>query len=342
MREVSVVITTYNRREALEATLKALAAQTVPPDDYEIVVVDDGSTDGTWKFLEECHLPYGLTRLRQPANAGISAARNRAIRAAVGGILVFVSDDLIVPREFLATHLHTLESFPGYWVVGGFRQLDSSTDTRFGRYLDTLEKGFEEGRKLRSLGPNLWEMSWPTARNLSVRRDEIERAGLFDEQFRNTCEDQDLTHRARAIGIGFLYNTEITCLYNDQSGDLKRYCEAQRRGARDTVRFCAKYPAEHGQTPIARLNGFLAPGDGICGIARKLLKSFLATPLMTVVLERVIGLAERTLDDASLHRCYRVLIGLYIFRGWREGLRQEGLRGLPTVAGLTNNLSLQG
>lgn len=320
MRQVSVIITTYNRREALEATLKALADQTLQPDDYEIVVVDDGSTDGTWEFLEGCCLPCGLTRLRQAANAGISTARNRAIRAAVGSILVFVSDDLIVPREFLAAHLQTLERFPGYWLVGGFRQLDSLTDTRFGRYLDALEKGFEEDRKLRPLGPNLWEMSWPTARNLSVRREEIERAGLFDEQFRNTCEDQDLTHRARAIGIRFLYNTEITCLHNDQSGDLKRYCEAQRCGARDTVRFCAKYPAEHGGAPIARVNGLMTRDDGFVVGIRKLLKALLAMPPMMAALELAIRLAERGLGDAPLHRLYQLLIGVYIFRGWREGL----------------------
>lgn len=322
MREVSVIIATYNRREALEATLKALADQTVLPEDYEIVVVDDGSTDGTWAFLEGCHLPCGLTRLRQPANAGISAARNRAIRAATGRMLVFVSDDLIVPREFLTAHLRTLERFPGYWVVGGFRQLDSSTETRFGRYLDALEKGFEEKRKLRSLGPNLWEMNWPTARNLSVRRDEIERAGLFDEQFRNTCEDQDLTHRARAIGVRFLYNTEITCLHNDQSGDLKRYCEAQRRGARDTVRFCAKYPAEHGGAPVALVNGPVTREDGIAEVAKKLMKGVLALPAMTAALEITVRIAEGASSDDLLHRLYRLLIGVYTFRGWREGLHE--------------------
>lgn len=322
VKTCSVIITTYNRRNALEETLRALGDQTIPPDRYEIVVVDDGSTDATWELLSGFQSPVALVRLRQPANAGISAARNRAIRSASGAVLVFVSDDLIVPREFLETHLRTLEAFPGYWVVGGFRQLDSLTESRFGRYLDDLEKSFEEGRKLRSLGPNLWEMSWPTARNLSVRRDEIERAGLFDEQFRNTCEDQDLTHRARALGIRFLYNTEITCLHNDQSGDLKRYCEAQRRGARDTVRFCIKYPGEHGAAPIARLNGWIERGDGLAAAAKKTVKAWLAVPAMTAALERAVRLAERTLGDDPLRRCYQMLIGVYIFRGWREGLEE--------------------
>ncbi len=322
MKTCSVIITTYNRRQALEATLEALADQTVPPEDYEIVVVDDGCSDATWEFLQGCHLAPASTRLRQPVNSGISAARNRAIRASTGRILVFVSDDLIVPREFLAAHLRTLDRFPGYWVVGGFRQIESSTETRFGRYLDALEQGFEDDRKLRSLGPSLWEMNWPTARNLSVRRDEIERAGLFDEQFRNTCEDQDLTHRARAIGIRFLYNTEITCLHNDQSGDLKRYCEAQRRGARDTVRFCAKYPAEHGEAPVARANGPVMREDGTVEVAKKVLKRLLALPAMTAALELTVRIAERALSDDPLHRLYRLLIGVYTFRGWREGLRE--------------------
>jgi GT2 family glycosyltransferase len=318
---VSVVLTTYNRCEALAKTLRALGDQTVSPDSYEVIVVDDGSKDATSSFLAGLQLPCELKTFYERDNVGISAARNIAIRAAQGRYIIFVSDDLIVPQNFIATHLETHERFPGYWVVGGFQQLDSLTETPFGRYLDQLENSFEEARKSVQLGPDVWEMSCPTARNLSLPRADLQRIGLFDEQFRQCCEDQDLAHRASEIGRRFLYNKAITCLHNDQAGELSRYCQFQRRGARDTVFFCAKYPEVHGGAAIARVNGYVSPSDGARLRTKKIAKTVLATRPMVTLLENTIRFAERLgMRDRRLWNLYRVLIGLYIFRGWRDGL----------------------
>jgi GT2 family glycosyltransferase len=320
---VSVVITTYNRCDALAETLRALGRQSVPADQYEVLVVDNGCRDATASFLANFELPCEMKTFHETENVGISAARNIALRRARGQYIIFVSDDLIVPENFIATHVETLERFPGYWAVGGFEQLPSLTETPFGRYLDKLERSFDDARKSAQLGPNLWEMGCPTARNLSVRREDLERTGLFDEQFRNSCEDQDLAHRASEKGIRFLYNAEITCLHNDQAGELKRYCNAQRRGAHDTVFFCAKYPAIHGDASIARINGLVSASDSPALVVKKVVKSALATKPIVALIERTVALAERMrLRDPALWRFYRLLIGIYIFRGWREGAKK--------------------
>src|SRR5437667_11975055 len=94
---VSVIITTYNRCEALAVTLRALGRQTLAPDKYEIVVVANGCSDATSSFLAGCQLPCAFKVFHEPDNVGISAARNTAIRSAQGRYIVFVSDDLIVP-----------------------------------------------------------------------------------------------------------------------------------------------------------------------------------------------------------------------------------------------------
>jgi hypothetical protein len=89
---VTVLICTYNRRELLGETLDSVAAQSWP---YELIVVDDGSTDGTWDLLSQ--LPTGKA-LRQPENRGKTAALNRGISEAAGEfLLVLDDDDLIVP-----------------------------------------------------------------------------------------------------------------------------------------------------------------------------------------------------------------------------------------------------
>lgn len=322
---VSVIITTYNRVDALRETLKALGNQTISPDRYEILVTDDGSTDGTSEMLAQCELPCALKAFRATKNGGISAGRNLAIPHARGKFIIFVSDDLIVPENFIQTHLDTHEKYPKSWVVGGFQQLDSLTGTPFGRHLDKLEKSFEERRKSKQLGPNVWEMIYPTARNLSMQRSDFELTGLFDEQFRSGCEDQDLATQAEPYGIKFIYNDTITSLHNDQAGDFKRYCHTQRRFAHDTVFYCAKYPAVHGDAQLVHVNGPISSRDPLKLKVKKIIKRVLIIKPATKAVELFIALAERLrVPEAWLYRLYEITIGIYIFRGWREGL--ESLR----------------
>lgn len=319
----TVVISTYNRSDALRPTLTALAHQDVQPSEYEVLVVDDGSTDDTPAVLAAISVQYPLRILRQPSNQGVSAARNIGLRNATGTYVIILSDDLLVPENFISTHVQTLERFPDAWVVGGFGQLEALTETPFGRYLDMLERNFERARTGRRVDGELYEMTLPTARNLSLRRADLELVGLFDERFRVTCEDQDLAQRARAHGIRFLYNAAIGCVHNDQAADLARYCRFQQRGAADTVRLCAKYPEVHGGAPIARVNGYVTPSDGPLLIARKLTKLVLASSPATRAIELLIRFGERAgAPDRVLRRAYRLAIGIYTFRGFRDGLRE--------------------
>ena len=318
----SIIITTYNRRDALIETLIALGHQTVAPHLYEIIVIDDGSPDRTSEVASLVDLPCHLKVLRQPRNLGISAGRNLGISNARGRYLILLSDDLIVPQNFVSTHIETLEAYPGCWVVGGIRQLDSVISTPFGRYLDGLEKSWEEARKSSPLAENIWEMSWPTARNLSLQAADLRQTGVFDEQFRTSCEDQDLAHEARSAGIRFLYNANITCLHNDQVADFRSYCRAQLPRTRDTALFCHKRADVHGQAPIARLNGPMSIHDGPALLIKKMVKRVLALGPICKLAEEAVSIAEQIrLPQPVLCRMYRLVIGLYIFRGWRLGLK---------------------
>jgi GT2 family glycosyltransferase len=321
--KASVVISTYNRADALEPTLGALADQDVPASDYEVLVVDDGSTDTTPDVLAAISVPYRLRLFRQPENRGVSAGRNVGLREAEGDVVIMLSDDMVVPRDFISTHLATLERFPNSWVVGGFGQLEALTETPFGRYLESLERQFDRARMGGRIEDQIYEMGTPTARNLSLPRSDLDRVGLFDEQFRVTCEDQDLAHRATQQGIRFIYNAALECVHNDHAADLARYCRFQQRGARDTVRLLRKLPEVHGGAPIARVNGYMSWSDGPSLLARKAVKRVLSTGVGLAVVARLIALAERLrLPDRWLAVGYRALIGLHIFRGGREGLRE--------------------
>jgi GT2 family glycosyltransferase len=320
----SVIITTYNRAEALSRTVGALDHQDAQADAYEIIVVDDGSTDDTESVLRNLETSAPLVVLRHDQNRGVSAGRNSAIAIARGRYLIFLSDDLVVPPSFVNSHVRTLERLPNAWVVGGFRQLESLTGTPFGRYLSDLESDFDAQRKVSPLGDDLWEMSWPTARNLSLRRTDLNRTGLFDERFRIACEDQDLAERAKASGIHFIYDAAIDCLHNDANASLERYCRLQERGAFDTVLFALKNP-RHASSPIALRNGPIGRGDRAGVVFSKAGKTALGWSPVWRLLLGSIGLLERShVPERVLRSCYRVAIGVAIARGWRSGLKRYG------------------
>src|ERR1700736_5391800 len=101
--EISVIIPTYNNRPVLERALQALAAQTFSRDRYEIVIVDDGSTDGTAEIAQRFRGLVQIQYLSQ-ANRGRAAARNLGARAARGRILVFLDSDFWAAPQLLAEH----------------------------------------------------------------------------------------------------------------------------------------------------------------------------------------------------------------------------------------------
>ena len=102
---LAVVIPTHNRRAILERTLDALGAQS--QRDFRIVVVDDGSTDGTWEWLGMRAATAEQPRLAvaRQENRGQGQARNRALREVTEGLVLFLGDDVIPHRDFVTEHV---------------------------------------------------------------------------------------------------------------------------------------------------------------------------------------------------------------------------------------------
>src|SRR5215208_7003656 len=114
---ISVVIPTYQRCGSVRRTLEALARQTIPASEYEVIVSIDGSTDGTKEMIERFQAPFRLRGMWQP-NQGRAAARNAGIRAAQGPLVVFLDDDMEPVSGFLAAHLDAHPAGSRRAVVG--------------------------------------------------------------------------------------------------------------------------------------------------------------------------------------------------------------------------------
>ncbi len=107
----SLVIPTYNRKPILEKCLKALEAQSLSDSvvtDYEIVLVDDGSTDGTLEWLSTHKDEFPHVRTFEQEHMGPAAARNLGVEKAKGDTIIFIDSDLVVTEVFLQAHADAL------------------------------------------------------------------------------------------------------------------------------------------------------------------------------------------------------------------------------------------
>ncbi|QBE69208.1 Glycosyl transferase [Synechococcus sp. WH 8101] len=189
----SVVIPTYNRRPILEKCLNALEQQQASPllQGYEVVVVDDGSTDGTPDWLRDNSHRFPHVRLVEQAHGGPAEGRNRGVDQARGDVIVFIDSDLVVTSGFLASHAAALDRT---WQQRGDRLCFT-----YGAVINTANFAdpTSERHKLRDL-------SWAyfATGNVAIDREVLERSGLFDTGFRlYGWEDLELGERLRQMGV---------------------------------------------------------------------------------------------------------------------------------------------
>lgn len=118
MTDISVIIPTHNQKERLRLVLCGLSVQTVGLDRFEVVVVDDGCTDGTLEMVAEAPVP-NLRVVRAPAHVGRSQARNLGIEAASGSLLVFLDGDALPAPDCLEKYWGAYCSYGAHTVLCG-------------------------------------------------------------------------------------------------------------------------------------------------------------------------------------------------------------------------------
>jgi GT2 family glycosyltransferase len=195
----SVVIATYNRQDLLLGCLAAVTSLDYP--DYEVIVADDGSTDGS---IEAARARFPDVRyLPHPTNSGEPAARNRGVRAATGDIIAFTDDDCVPPRDWLRRHARHYDD-PHIVAAGGpqvcpspnfYELFDAAQWTiRFER-LKTVDRLEHYDQHL-------------LTGNMSVRRALFAEVGLFDEQLLSAC-DSDFIRRVSRAGYRFVRDPDL-------------------------------------------------------------------------------------------------------------------------------------
>lgn len=326
MQEVSIVIPTYRRPDALEQTLDRLARVDYPAGALELVVVDDGSDAATRAVVERFERDHPRWRYLSQSQLGAAAARNRGAREASGEILIFLDDDMLVEPDHVRQHVATLERFGDCLVNGHWEfspeALGNMAGTPFGDFRLWVEDWVKSGIPKTPLEGDCSTPSDVTAANLGIRKETFWRLGGFDESFPTAgCEDQDLSYRAEQAGLPFVYNRAIRLLHNDRRLDLRQFCGRQQQGAATAVVLAAKHPDKFAGRPLIAENVPARRGDPPRVIAKKAVKRFVALDPVVEIVHGVIGLLERTRPRSrALHRAYWAACGIYIYRGVRDGL----------------------
>jgi glycosyltransferase involved in cell wall biosynthesis len=190
---ISVVIATYNRAERLRPLLLELSRQSLPPGEFEVVVVDNCSDDNTGETLRTLVpvLPYHLELAATPSNHGPAAARNLGWKLARSPLLAFLDDDVLPRPEWLEAGLAALLRNPRAGVIQG---------------RTTVPDGVDLGQC--SYGPPRWDLfhviDAPTAHfeacNIFFRKEVMEATGGFDEVIGWWGEDTAAGWRALEAG----------------------------------------------------------------------------------------------------------------------------------------------
>ena len=234
---ISVVIPTYNRLPILEKCLRALESQRLSDvlEGFEVVVVDDGSTDGTvdWLYHRQDEFPH--VRIVQQEHGGPAEGRNRGVHHARGDVIVFIDSDLVVTEGFLVCHAQALQRS---WQQRGDRLCFT-----YGAVVNTAD--FEDPTRERH---KLRDLSWAyfATGNVAIDREVLEASGLFDTGFRlYGWEDLELGERLRRMGVVLVRCPEAVgyhwhpALRLDQIPDLVR---VERERAKMGLVFYRKHP----------------------------------------------------------------------------------------------------
>jgi len=227
MPEVSIIILTFNSSRFIKLCLDSVFSQNY--QDFEVILVDNGSKDGTVNFIKENHPLVKLIENRE--NLGACKARNQAIEIAEGNRILTLDCDIILEKNFLNKIMGFAEKCEGSvgMIQPKILKEDKKTIYSCGIYLSKLKRFYDIGKGVLDNGQfNTSKYIFGTCSAAALYKREmlkdiVENTGYFDERFFFLVEDVDLSWRAQKKGWEALFYPEAACYhFGNSSGYDKK------------------------------------------------------------------------------------------------------------------------
>ncbi|HEX2926406.1 MAG TPA: glycosyltransferase [Ruminiclostridium sp.] len=236
----SIIIPYYKRREHLENTLRTLNQQDFDANEFEVLLIEDGSDDFNQEIIDKMGLNINVRYFNTTKNVGRSYARNFGISHAKGELLVFMDSDMLVKSDYISQHLNFHNRvFPESMVLQvGLRNLlyDKSYENLPNRLqMLAFKKDYDHEDRhglFQLVSENLGSLrsSWlyTYTNNLSIPKKAVELFGGFDENFKGWgLEDTEFGYRLSKNGVKIMYNPNIEAFHQYHDEQFTREKEKQ-------------------------------------------------------------------------------------------------------------------
>jgi len=325
--KTSVIIPTHNRKDSLLRTMDSLRQQTFPMDMFEAIVVDDGSTDGT-QIISSQRFPFTLSYLYQK-NQGATVARNYGATISQAEILVFIDDDVTISPQTLAALVETCYQGTKVLVTGTLNWNSSVIASMYTAFM--LRSSSNSNHSHNDTYLHFIDCNTEL---LACKRKDFLDLGMLQDPTEGrgwpNWDDVDFGYRAHLNGFRLLQSSKAFAEHWDHSiADWTLACQRWYRAGKSAVWLFRRH--QELQMHIPMLYDKTPPAwgqDSPMLIARKMARYFASSSRVMGSIEKlVIILEQRYPSPFILQRLYYWLHGGYMFRGYRDGLRELELIG---------------
>lgn len=306
MLRASVILPAYNNIHTIEQLLVSLGNQSLPSNEFEIIAVDGGSTDGTREYLESLNFENSFKLIKQEKNLGIGSARNCGMYAAESEILLFIDCDMDVEKDWVEKHTVPIEE--GKWdgAVGNVRH-DIKEKTKFNQYLDRPRRGAKGYQKEKQLDHGHFQY-W----NSSIRKELLIEVGGFDEKIDLWGgEELELMVRVENQGkVNLRYNPDAKAIHH-QDRTLEKTCDLlENFGAKVVPYLVKKHPFLANEFKTHLLDN---------PVSRKALKVSFLNPIFFRMIKSTYIFMPRVLAFPAI----KFMLGYSVFKGYLSYLKQR-------------------
>lgn len=207
--EISIIICTYNRDVFLPTALESVRNQSLEKEKYEIIVINNNSSDNTQEICENFknEFPELNFRVVVEKRQGLSYARNRGINEAKGEYIAYIDDDAIADKDYAKNIINTFREYKDYDALGGKVSpiYESGREPKWlSKYSWGMVAKIDNGDSVKSFSPK-----YPAGCNMVFRKKVFETIGDFNTDLANRCDDRYIFNQMKAKEKKTLYNPEI-------------------------------------------------------------------------------------------------------------------------------------